>query len=180
MFVSRRLRPWIVVFAWLAGVFTAFWYFELRPQSAFAAPGFAAIADARQSEAASTWFRTLAKTGALTVVHVYREGCDCNRYTDQHLAEIEARFRGQGVRIVRVERNGSSARGIPEWVSSLPAAFVFGANGALLYFGPYSDAAWCGRSGARVEGVIENALEGAPPGPAAMAAWGCFCSESST
>jgi hypothetical protein len=64
---------------------------------------------------------------------------------------------------------------MPDWVASLPAAFVFGADGELLYFGPYSDAAWCGRSGARVERVIERALHGLPPLAPTAASWGCFC-----
>jgi hypothetical protein len=89
--------------------------------------------------------------------------------------EIEARFRDRGVRFIRVESGSAAARGLPAWVSTLPAAFVFGADSQMLYFGPYSDAAWCGRSGAMVEGVIQRALQGLPPLPPATTAWGCFC-----
>ena len=109
------------------------------------------------------------------MVHVYRDGCDCNRFTDRHLAEIEARFRDSGVRFIRIKSGSASADGMPGWVESMPAAFVFGADGELLYFGPYSDAAWCGRTGALVEGVIERALQGVPPLPPATTRWGCFC-----
>ena len=174
--------PWIVVCGWLLGVCIAFWHFEFRPQRSFAAPGFDASGDPRQRDEAQRWFRNLAgmsaqgpQGAALTVVHVYRDGCDCNRFTDPHLAEIEARFGGQGVRFIRVESGSATARGLPGWVSSLPAAFVFGADNRMLYFGPYSDAAWCGRSGALVEKVIERTLQGAPLPPPAKSAWGCFC-----
>lgn len=175
------MMPWIVVSAWLLGVAAAFWYFEFRPQRAFAAPGYAVSGNPQQREVAQRWFRDVLSvpaaqphSAALTVVHVYRDGCNCNRFTEQHLAEIVARFRDR-VRFVRVESGSALADGMPGWVSSLPAAFVFGADGTLLYFGPYSDAAWCGRSGARVENVIERALQGVPPLPPANTAWGCFC-----
>ena len=177
-----RALPWIVVFGWLAGIATAFWYFEFRPQGNFAAPGLAAAGDTGQRELAQRWFQRLRDNSsapplgaALTVVHVYQDRCDCNRFTDGHLAEIQARFRDRGVRFMRVQRGSSASSGMPGWVSSLPAAFVFGADGALLYFGPYSDAAWCGRSGAMVENVLDRALQGMPPLPPVIAAWGCFC-----
>ena len=175
----KQLLPWIVVSVWLLGVCIAFWHFEFRPQRSFAAPGFDASVGS-QREAAQRWYRDLAGLPAesaarVTVLHVYRESCECNRFTDPHLAEIEARFRGQGVRFIRVDSGSAAARGMPAWVASLPAAFVFGADNQMLYFGPYSDAAWCGRSGALVEKVIERALQGAPPLPPAQGAWGCFC-----
>ena len=174
-----RTLPWIVVSCWLLGVSFAFWHFEFRTQRSFTAPGFVMSGDPGQREDAQRWFRNLAGVSAsravMTVVHVYREGCECNRFTDPHLAEIEARFRTSGVRFIRVERESALAHGIPAWVSSLPAAFVFGADNQLLYFGPYSDAAWCGRSGALVEGVIERTLQGAPSPPPASTSWGCFC-----
>jgi len=176
------MLPWIVVSSWLFGMAIAFWYFEFQPQRSFAAPGFVVTGSSQQREAARQWFAHVlrsspakAGTDALTVVHVYRDGCDCNRFTDRHLAEIEARFRDSGVRFIRIKSGSGPADGMPGWVESMPAAFVFGADGALLYFGPYSDAAWCGRSGALVEGVIERALQGVPPLPPAATRWGCFC-----
>ncbi|HEU5134057.1 MAG TPA: DUF6436 domain-containing protein [Steroidobacteraceae bacterium] len=176
----RRILPWIVLSAWLSGMAIAFWYFEFQPQRSFAAPGFVAAADPQQREVARLWFQQVlsqspTNTAAVTVVHVYRDGCDCNRFTDRHLAEIEARFRDSDVRFIRVRSGSAPAHGMPGWVESMPAAFVFGAGGTLLYFGPYSDAAWCGRSGALVEGVIERALQGVPPLPPATTRWGCFC-----
>lgn len=174
--------PWIILGAWLVGMSIGFWHFEFRPQHRFAAPGFVAPGNSQQRAAARLWFDdVLRKSGArpdgasLTVVHVFREGCGCNRFTEPHLAEIMGRFHGRAVRFIRVESQGALAHGMPKWVSSLPAAFVFAADSELLYFGPYSDSAWCGRSGALVEGVLERALQGVPPQPLAATPWGCFC-----
>jgi hypothetical protein len=182
MFPRKRMLPWIVVIAWLSGVAITFWYFEFQSRRSFAAPGFAVAATPQQGEMARRWFQDLSgaspahmRSAVLTVVHVYRAGCDCNRYTERHLAQIQEAFGKRGVHFVRIEIGSASAAGIPGWVSSLPAAFVFGTDGALLYFGPYSDAAWCGRDGDRVEGVLDRALQGAPPLPPANTAWGCFC-----
>ena len=181
------MLPWIVVFAWLFGMAAAFWYFEFQPQRSFVALGFAEAGTPQQREMARRWFQDIrhmsaanAGVPALTLVHVFRDGCDCNRFTDRHLAELEARFRDSGVRFMRVKTGSAAAIGMPAWVSSLPAAFVFGADGDLLYFGPYSDAAWCGRSGALVDGVIERALQGVPPLPPATTRWGCFCESNNT
>lgn len=178
-----RWLPWIVVACWLCVVALGFWRFEFRQLTHFSGPRpFAAAWDSTQVADAQKWFRQsiaptqpVAPAAAFTLVHLYRPDCDCNRFTDRHVAAIEKQFRGRGMRLIRVASNAGNAPPNGAWLASTPAAFVFDAAGSLVYFGPYSDSAWCGTSAGLVERAMERILAGNPPHPSPQPAWGCFC-----
>jgi len=169
----RKPRPfmaWLALAAWLGFTAFAFWFFQVRAEHA--APGemtrlFDAEEHAREAEA---WFRTLHTTSVVaTVVHVTRSGCSCNRYTEPHLAQIVAKYQSRGVGFVRAPNTP------PRWMASTPAALVFDRDGRLVYFGPYSDAAWCGAGGGQVERTLDAMLKGNAPRPQRTYVRGCFC-----
>ncbi len=188
--------PWMVVGLWLAGSALALWFFQLREQRPFEieAPS---VFDARaRGESAEAWYRSVLLSGpqavppVATVVHVYRPGCTCNRFTEPHLARIVARYERQGVRFVLATREhpqvqpqhaGALAQiTIPDerkldWLDSTPAALIYDSAGKLVYFGPYSSAAWCGASGGLVERVLDRLLAGQAPRLQPFYSSGCFC-----
>jgi hypothetical protein len=176
--VRQQALPWALVVAWLLLTALAFWYFELRHQRAFSTASVTLFdSEARISEA-EQWARTLipasASTATLraTVVHVARTNCPCNRFAEPHLEKIEADYATRGVRFVRA--TGS----LPVWIESTPAALIFDARGKLIYFGPYSDSAWCGVSGGLVERVLDQVLSGQVLRPQRLYSQGCFCGQS--
>jgi len=172
---------WLVVGAWLASAGVSFWFFELHPLRPFDTAALDAADTARIAREAEDWLRTVPAEGSAgapypaTVVHVYQPGCDCNRYTDPHAERIQADYAPLGVRFLRVDRTKLAAAAHAHSIAATPAALVFDATGHLVYFGPYSDAAWCGASGGLVERALDRTLHGAQPAFMHVNVRGCFC-----
>ena len=187
--LRTRTAPWIVVGLWLLGTACAFWFFELRNQRSFAGPKVSFFDSDAHAGEAEAWLRTLvAVSGAdigatsaaniatharlsaqATVVHVSRSNCACNRFTDPHFDQLARTYRDRGVKFVR------ASAPLPAWVDATPAALVFDGHGRLVFFGPYSDSAWCGVSGGMVERTLDQVLKGTTPRPQRMFARGCYC-----
>jgi hypothetical protein len=174
---------WLVVAAWLVGAAYAVWFFELRYQRPFVSPAHATLFESgAEAPAAEDWFRrsfagpnTQDNMSGATVVHVYDANCPCNRFTDPHLAQIQASYQQRHVHFIRVERSSPAGAGSPRWIEATPAALVFDAHGKLMYFGPYSDKAACGTSNGLVERVLDQLLSGQRPQPQLVISGGCFC-----
>lgn len=188
---------WLVVGVWLASAAIGFWFFQLRDQHPFENEAAAVFDASGRAASAEAWYRSTSLAGAAgtshvaaTVVHVYRTGCACNRFTEPHLEKIIARYRQEGVRFVVASREQSTAHeasigGLPQitipvqrdldWLDSTPAALVYDAAGKLVYFGPYSSAAWCGTSGGLVERILDRLLAGQAPRLQPFYGSGCFC-----
>jgi hypothetical protein len=178
-----RTTPWLVVGAWMGGVLIAFWFFELRSQASFQNVVLGVAAYDVRVPSIESWFKlNIRNSGGIvthtqaTIVHLYQAGCACNRDIDPRLAEIEERYRWRGVSVVRVERTARAAAADLGWINATPAALVFNGAGKLVYFGPYSDAGWCGGSGNPVERALDQSLLGAAPRLRKISTRGCFCS----
>ena len=177
--------PWLVVSVWLMGTAMAFWYFEMGQQRPFEILELAQFAPEVRALEAESWFKdeflrheaTTSPRAAVTVVHVYRSDCACNRFTDPHLAKLQAQYGPSNVRFIRLEASQLRASGRLRWVDATPAALVFDAAGRLVYFGPYSDANWCGAAGGLVERILEKTLNGIPQKLQRVLSRGCFCGE---
>jgi len=194
---KRSLLPWIIVGLWLASAALGFWFSQLRDQRPFESDAVTVFDAGARAASAEDWYRSNFPAGtaasphvAATVVHIYAAGCACNRFTDPHLARIVARYRQEGVRFAVASREQLTAHvdsvgrlpqyTIPErrdleWLDSVPAALVYDARGRLVYFGPYSSAAWCGTSGGLVERVLDRLLAGQTPRLQPFYVSGCFC-----
>lgn len=185
---SHPIKPWLVVAVWLTGCAWAFWHFELRLQRPFETARAALFDSNLRQTAAENWFRAEVqpKTASpgmtvATVVHLYRAGCPCNRFTDPHLARIAARYRPRHVEFIAIDARGATAHAArPAWFDATPAALVFDAGGHLVYYGPYSDGARCGEGAGLVERALDHLLDGHLPVPQSRFASGCFCGTSNT
>jgi hypothetical protein len=190
------MTSWLVVFAWLAATAGAFWFFELSDWRAFGG------SRARTSPAVDTglveeWFRSSVALpspqkpiGVITVVHLYTPSCRCNRFTEPHLRRLKDAFQGMGVRFMAAAASDAANSPVPlgleaihsdvtrlraAGIDSAPSALIFDGNGRLLYFGPYSNSAWCGSAGALVDPVLRRALSGSARFTGVPLARGCFC-----
>jgi hypothetical protein len=174
---------WFLLALWLLGTAGAFWFFELgdQPLAGTAIQSFALAAPAP----VETWFREQAAAmgasgasaaaqgaaAAVTLVRLHAPHCACDRAMAAASATIEARFEPRGVRFLDTADRRLRAAG----VTAAPAALIFDAAGRLVYYGPYGNTAWCGTSGALVDGVLEHALRGVARFTTAPATRGCFC-----
>jgi hypothetical protein len=192
---------WVLVAAWLGASVGAFWLLERREFQPFPQAG-AARFDTKDRAAIEAWFLRLSAAAPppvgparATLVHLYNPQCRCNAATEPHLERLMRDYRSRGVRIVAA-LNPTAAnvvaplpgRDLPvdmpvvavagsklQGVESAPAAFIFDANGRLIYFGPYSDSAWCGRGTGLVEPILDRLLADRPAMPSLPVGRGCFC-----
>jgi hypothetical protein len=178
-----RSTPWLVVGAWMSGVLVAFWFFELRSQGPSQNAVFGLAAGDPHVQGIESWFKlNIRNSGAVapraqaTLVHFYQAGCACNRDIEPRLAKIEERYRARGVNVVRVERTARMGADTLDWINATPAALVFNGAGKLVYFGPYSDAGWCGASGDLAEKALDHSLLGTSQPLRKISARGCLCS----
>jgi hypothetical protein len=190
---------WIAVTLWLLGTAGAFWFFELRDWRPFAAQS-VRLFEVGGTELTQLWFRTYIGVDAqasgrakLTFVHLYSPDCRCDAYTERHLQRLISQYQTRGVRFVAAltplfanhpapahplglqvvaSADGSLAAA---GINTAPAALIFDATGRLIYYGPFSDSAWCGSDGGLVEPVLDRALAGRAPIGALPVVRGCFC-----
>jgi hypothetical protein len=198
--LATSAAAWIALAVWLFGTVGALWFFELRDWRPFATQ-IVHVFDIGIDTQMDSWFRTLgvnshgSEPAKLTFVHLYNPDCRCNGFTERHLQLLINRYQSRGVRFVAalspryVDLPSAVAQplGLPVIASSdnamaaagvntAPAALIFDATGRLIYYGPYSDSAWCGSGGGLVEPVLDRALAGRQPSGAALTAVrGCFC-----
>jgi hypothetical protein len=176
----------------LIGTAAGFWWFELRSLRLFETDATRVFDAGTRAEAAQAWYRATNPPGAIpgpaaTVVYFFKPGCSCNRFTEAHLARIRARYPQAQVRFVAATREEAAATPlglarlpIPDrpdldWLAAAPAALVFDRDGKLVYFGPYSNAAWCGAKGGLVEQILDRLLAGRPTVLQPFYGRGCFC-----
>src|ERR1700754_5102509 len=98
--VQQGFGRWLVVGLWLVSAAIGFWFFQLRDQQPFENEAVTEFDARSRAASAESWYRSTLPAGAAdtlhataTVVHVYRVGCACNRFTEPHLAKIIARYR---------------------------------------------------------------------------------------
>jgi Domain of unknown function (DUF6436) len=193
---ALTMLSWALLIVWLISSVASFWLFELRDWRAFEPAG-AAFADLDTAQVES-WYRSTTDSmqapGAparFTLVHLYNPECRCNRFAEPHLKRLADHFQSLGVKFIAVpdrtvDVSMPAPAGLPvvvathsalvaAGVKSSPAALIFDANGRLVYYGPYSDSAWCGSTGNLVEPVLDRALSGLATVRRPRASRGCFC-----
>lgn len=169
-----------LVLLWLAGVVTAFWWFAYKDLRPFPAPDSAALFAADDLPRIGRFVDEHATRGgagaaSLTVLHLRDASCGCNRFADPHVAALRSEYRARGVQVdtVDVEITDAATRA---WLPATPAALVVDSDRQVIYLGPLSNAADCGRADAPVERVLEAALAGQRDPITTTLGTGCFCS----
>ncbi|MET1079774.1 MAG: DUF6436 domain-containing protein [Pseudomonas sp.] len=131
----------------------------------------------------------LAGPGPIRLVHFWDPACPCNVGNQQHLAELVERFADQGVKFYGVQKPGSQGQlpvtlqameplpALPgsEQLPASPAVAIWDRDGALAYFGPYSEGAVCNSSNSFIEPVLEALRQGRRVTATHTLAVGCFC-----
>jgi Domain of unknown function (DUF6436) len=194
---SSDALAWVALGVWLLCTVGGFWALEMRDWRTFGTQGVPSF-DLGRTKDVEAWFQAYLKRDAqasgratLTVVHLYNPDCRCNLATEQHLQRLIERYRSRGVRFVAVlapvfsKQTVAGPLDLPVIVSdrsladaginTAPGAMIFDGDGRLIYYGPYSDSAWCGSAGGLVEPILERALAGRPPTGSLPTVRGCFC-----
>ena len=131
----------------------------------------------------------LAGTGPIRLVHFWDPACPCNVGNQQHLAELTEHFAAQGVEFYVVQKPGTHGQ-LPATLGALkpladlpgaehlpasPAVAIWGRNGQLAYFGPYSEGATCNSSNSFIEPILLALTQGRSVNATHTLAVGCYC-----
>ncbi|WP_437879530.1 DUF6436 domain-containing protein [Pseudomonas sp. LRF_L74] len=168
---------------WVAIMLAAFWWFEMRYIRPF---------DGRTQLFSGQTLRLppdLAGQDTIRVVHFWDPGCPCNVGNQQHLAQLLERFAPRGVQFYALRKAGSHGQ-LPQNLAGLqnidelpgsqdlpasPAVAIWGRDGQLAYFGPYSEGALCSSDNSFIEPILEALVDGRPVKADSTLAVGCFC-----
>ena len=168
-----------LVLLWLAAVIASFWWFALKDLRPFGQQQSAALFTTDERDQIARFVDQHAglvrRAGAmLTVLHLRDAKCSCNRFADPHVSALRSEYLARGVRVATLDVAATDAatRG---WLPATPAALVLDANRQVLYLGPLSNAADCGRDAAPVERVLDAALAGHPDLAPTTLGTGCLC-----
>ncbi|KTG29320.1 hypothetical protein AWR38_11215 [Idiomarina sp. WRN-38] len=179
-----------LVVCWGVLIAIAFWLFAYKDLRLFADDEvFARFPEEVASTAISTSPLPENATGRL--VNFWNPDCRCSRFSQAHIEEIMQAYAGQGIEfVVAVPRQSlvdqalttfpkASSAVVVEQLEGLstPSAAVFDARSTLVYFGPYSDGAFCTSGGSTPVELILNDV--VAPGEVApwlnLSAFGCYC-----
>lgn len=184
----KKILIYLTIGLWLAVLLAALWWFQARYVRPF---------DERAVMFAGDSLRlpdTLGRQQRITLVHFWDPGCPCNVGNQAHLAELIKIYSPRGVDFHVLQKPGSSG-GLPDILSPLrplaalpgaeqlpssPAVAIWGRDGRLAYFGPYSAGLTCNSSNSFIEPVIEALLDGRPVNNSNTLAVGCFCDWQAT
>ncbi|MBV7563253.1 DUF6436 domain-containing protein [Pseudomonas sp. sia0905] len=182
---SRRttLLACLIAAPWLVAMLAAFWWFEARYLRPF---------DERTALFSGSELRLpeeLAGPGQIRLVHFWDPACPCNVGNQQHLGELQERYRERGVQFYAVQKPGSQGQ-LPQALRALqpmdglrgsqrlpasPAVAIWDQRGELAYFGPYSSGFNCTSGNSFIEPLLDALLEGRKVLADNNLASGCFC-----
>ncbi|HLD68554.1 MAG TPA: DUF6436 domain-containing protein [Pseudomonas sp.] len=180
---KKTLLASLLAVAWVLAMLAAYWWYQVRyirpfsEQTALFSGEMLRLPD------------ELAGPGPIRLVHFWDPACPCNVGNQQHLAELLQRFGPLGVEFHAVQKPGSRGQ-LPATLQALkplaslpgagelpasPAVAIWGRDGQLAYFGPYSEGASCTSSNSFIEPILEALQEGRRVTATHNLAVGCFC-----
>lgn len=161
----KTLLACLALLFWISLCASAYWYYQQRWQQAYpGTDGYALF----NGQALGHWLAQFHQAGRITLVHLGRPECFCNRFTDPHRQQIQAHYQPLGVAFV--------APALPDELQvATPAAALMDANGRLAYLGAYSDSLLCSVGDGQVEPLLDQLLAGQQPDLLHTTGVGCFC-----
>lgn len=148
---------------WLTLVVCLFWWFLFRFETVWVSFEGQNLPD------------MIEPNGAWQVVHFVDEACPCSKFSEPHIAELEATWAPQGVRFKSVQAGNELEldQSLLAEIPASPSVAVWDAAGELNYFGPYTSGVLCGQGEDLLAQVLNNPTQGQRISQEAV---GCFCS----
>ncbi len=188
------MRPQTVgkslVVCWGVLIAIAFWLFAYQDLRIFADDEVLARFPEEVASAGIS-ISPLPKNATGRLVNFWNPNCRCSRFSQAHIEDIMQAYAGQGIEfVVAVPKKSlvnqalatfpeASSAVVVEQLEGLstPSAAVFDARSTLVYFGPYSDGAFCASGDSTPVELILNDV--VAPGEVApwlnLSAFGCYC-----
>lgn len=119
-------------------------------------------------------FNDVAGPTAMTVFQLSRKECQCNRYNEPLVEQVNTLLSLQGYKVVELSVDDYPQ--IAQWIPGFPSMAVFDDQQRLVYTGPYSSGYFCTPSTNVVADLITNLLASPYLGATINSdTTGCYC-----
>lgn len=180
-----------LVLCWGVFVMAAFWLFTYKDLRPFADNSDGLARFPKEVAEVLVTNEPLPSSHGGRVIHFWNPNCRCSRFSQEHVEEVMSTYVKQGIEFIvavpaqrLVERaletfpEASNAIVVNQTAGlSSPSAIVFDAQNTLVYFGPYSDGAFCASGdSAPVELMLDDVVSQDAVTPwLNLSTFGCYC-----
>lgn len=159
---ARPLVGVAVLLVWVGLMCALFWWFQYRFTSTWVTFDGTEVAEIQMEE------------GSRTVVHFVDQGCSCTKFSLPHIQDLEDQWQSSNVtfRTLTPDDSNTLSLRLSGKVPASPAVAMWGIDGELVYFGPYSSGSICGEGEDLLSKLLVNETEGQWTSQESV---GCFC-----
>lgn len=106
-----------------------------------------------------------------TLITFSSEGCKCNQTSQEHLSDVNKTAKTENMSVVNI----ILPQELSDIIPSTPSVLMLDNNSQLIYFGPYSEGASCGKGEGIIDLVMNNYKKGFNAELIISNAQGCYC-----
>lgn len=103
------------------------------------------------------------------VIHFSKPDCDCQKFSENHIEDINKLARANGFEIQSVIINKDDI------IPSTPSIAITDSSGDVIYFGPYGQGLACSQTSGYAQTMLNNYLQGYTANLVIKRAKGCYC-----
>lgn len=105
-----------------------------------------------------------------TVLHFSTPTCNCQKYSDEHIQEINelAAKHDFTIKNINIEKH--------DIIPSTPSIALIDKSGEIIYFGPYGQGLACSQTTGYAQTILNNFIKGYNENIVIKEAKGCYCS----
>jgi len=104
-----------------------------------------------------------------TVLHFSSPNCDCQKYSETHIQDINKMAIDNEFNIIKVVINEHYI------IPATPSVAIFDAQGEIIYFGPYGQGLACSQTSGYAQTMLNNLIKGYKANIIVKEAQGCYC-----
>ena len=104
-----------------------------------------------------------------TVLHFSKPACDCQKYSESHIQDIDKIATENEFNIIKVVINEHNI------IPATPSVAIIDTLGELIYFGPYGQGLACSQTSGYAQAMLNNFLKGYTANIIIKEAKGCYC-----
>ena len=105
-----------------------------------------------------------------TILHFSSPSCACQKYSDEHIQEINKLADEHDFTIKNIEIDEHNV------IPSTPSIALVDESGEIIYFGPYGQGLACSQTAGYAQTMLNNYLKGYSANIVIKEAKGCYCS----
>lgn len=160
-----------ILIAWLGFTISAFGYFITDRLTSFDSDEKLKGVDYQGlSTSLAPYSGQIGNTAKHSILHFATPSCDCQKYSDAHIQEINklAATHDFNIKNINIDKH--------DVIPSTPSIALVNESGEIVYFGPYGQSLACSQTAGYAQTILKNYLKGYSANTVIKEAKGCYCS----